>query len=39
MAEKSTIDQILEHNARFVEEREYEQFKTDKYPDKCELSF
>ena len=34
MAEKSTIDQILEHNARFVEEREYEQFKTDKYPDK-----
>ena len=34
MAEKSTIDQILEHNARFVEEGEYEQFKTDKYPDK-----
>ena len=34
MAEKSTIDQILEHNAHFVEEREYEQFKTDKYPDK-----
>ena len=34
MAEKSTIDQILEHNARFVEEREYDQFKTNKYPDK-----
>lgn len=30
----STIDDILAHNATFVEERRYEQYATDKYPDK-----
>ena len=28
------IDQILQYNQRFVEERSYEKFITDKYPDK-----
>ncbi len=28
------IDQILEYNRRFVEEKGYERFATDKYPDK-----
>jgi len=28
------IDQILEHNKRFVENREYEKFRTNKYPDR-----
>lgn len=30
----TTIDDILAYNANFVEEREYEQYITDKYPDK-----
>ena len=28
------IDQILEYNKRFVENKEYEKFQTSKYPDK-----
>ncbi|MCP8967581.1 beta-class carbonic anhydrase [Ectobacillus ponti] len=28
------LDQILTHNEQFVEKKEYEQFQTDKYPDK-----
>ena len=28
------IDQILEYNRRFVEDKGYERFATDKYPDK-----
>lgn len=28
------INEILEHNRRFVENKEYEKFLTDKYPDK-----
>lgn len=28
------ITEILEHNRRFVENRDYEKFATDKYPDK-----
>lgn len=28
------IDQMLEHNRRFVESKEYEKFVTSKYPDK-----
>ena len=28
------IDQIIEHNRRFVENQEYERFVTSKYPDK-----
>ncbi len=28
------IDQILQYNQRFVEERYYEKYITDKYPDK-----
>lgn len=30
----SLIDQILEHNERFVAEKKYEDFYTNKYPDK-----
>lgn len=30
----STIDEILAYNATFVEEKRYEQYTTDKYPDK-----
>ncbi len=28
------IEQMLEHNRRFIESREHEKFKTSKYPDK-----
>lgn len=34
METSTTIESILAHNERFVEEKGYEQFKTDKYPDK-----
>lgn len=30
----NTIDDILAFNDRFVEEKQYEQYETDKYPDK-----
>ena len=30
----NTIDDILAFNNRFVEEKQYEQYETDKYPDK-----
>ncbi|HET7658437.1 MAG TPA: carbonic anhydrase [Bacillales bacterium] len=30
----STISQILEHNQKFVEEKGYEPYKTDKYPNR-----
>lgn len=30
----STVDAILTHNRTFVEQRDYERFTTDKYPDK-----
>ncbi len=30
----ATIDEVLAYNDTFVEEKRYEQFKTDKYPDK-----
>lgn len=30
----STIDDILAFNEQFVEEKRYEQYETDKYPDK-----
>ena len=28
------IDEILEYNKKFVEEKKYEEYKTSKYPDK-----
>ncbi|MEG0759823.1 MAG: carbonic anhydrase, partial [Raoultibacter sp.] len=30
----STFEKILEHNHLFVEQREFERYETDKYPDK-----
>jgi len=30
----NNLEQILEHNRRFVAEREYEQFRTSRFPDK-----
>src|SRR5271154_4656209 len=30
----SILSETLEHNARFVERREYEPFRTDAFPDK-----
>lgn len=34
MEESPIIDEIQAYNARFVADRRYEQFQTDKYPDK-----
>ena len=30
----STLDEILQYNTQFVEKKEYEQFRTSRYPDK-----
>lgn len=31
---ESTLEQILQHNADFVKERQYEPFKAGKFPEK-----